>query len=100
MKRSPTFALRDMTPEEAWSGRKPAVDHFKVFGSIAYKNVLEAKRKKLDDRGEKCVFLGVNKASKAYKLFNPLTKKVVTSRYVVSNEENMWDWNMHQSTPI
>jgi len=100
LNRSPTFALRDVTPEEAWSGRKPAVDHFKIFGSIAYAHVPEAKRKKLDDRGEKCVFLGVSEASKAYKLFNPLTKKVVTSRDVVFDEERTWDWNMQQSTPI
>ena len=24
---SPTFSVRDMTPQEAWSGKKPAVDH-------------------------------------------------------------------------
>ena len=100
MNRSPTFALRDMTPEEAWSGRKPAVDHVYVFRSIAYVHVTESKRKKLDDRGDKCVFLGVSKESKAYKLFNPLTKKVVTSRDVVFDEENTWDWYIHQSTPI
>ena len=63
LNRCPTFALRDVTHEEAWSGRKPAVDHFKIFGSIAYAHVLEAKRKKLDDRGERCVFIGVSDTS-------------------------------------
>ena len=80
LNRCPTFALRDMTPQEAWSGRKPAVDHFKVFGSIAYAHAPESKRKKLDDRGEKCVFICVSKAFKAYKLFNPVTKKVDQQR--------------------
>ena len=41
---SPTFALRDMTLEEAWSGRKSAVDHIKVFCSFAYAHVPEAKK--------------------------------------------------------
>ena len=95
---SPIFGLRDVTPEEAWSYSNPTVKRFKVFGSKAYAHVPEAKRKKLDDRGEKCVFLGVSQASKAYKLFNPLTKKVVSSRDVVFDEENTWDWNIHQST--
>lgn len=36
--------------------------------------------KKLDNKGEKCVFLDVSKASKAYKLSKPLTKKIVISR--------------------
>ena len=100
MNRCPTFALRDVTPEEAWSGRKPAVDYFKFFGYIAYAHVQEAKIKKLDDRGERCVFIGVSDTSKAYKLFNPLTKKVVTSRDVIFDEENTWEWSMEKSTPI
>ncbi|KAI5343337.1 hypothetical protein L3X38_011213 [Prunus dulcis] len=58
-KRSPTFAVRDLTLEEAWSGREPAVGYFKVFGCIAYAHIPDEKRKKLDDKGEKCVFLGI-----------------------------------------
>ena len=96
----PTFALRDVTPEEAWSGSNPAIDHFKIFGSIAYAHVPEVKRKKLDDRGETCVFLGVSDISKAYKLFNPLTKKVMTSRDVVFYEEDTWEWSIEKSSPI
>ncbi|KAG6476880.1 hypothetical protein ZIOFF_066128 [Zingiber officinale] len=33
-----------------------------------------------------------------YKLFNPQTKKIVTSRDVVFDEESYWDWNMKQPT--
>ena len=36
LNRCPTFFVQNMTPEEAWSGRKLAVDHFKIFGCIAY----------------------------------------------------------------
>ena len=75
-------------------------NHFKIFGSIAYAHVPEAKRKKLDDRGERCVFIGVSDTSKAYKLFNPLTKKVVTNRDVIFFEENTWEWSMEKSTLI
>jgi len=32
---SPTSALANMTPMEAWSGKKPGISHLKVFGSIA-----------------------------------------------------------------
>lgn len=89
-----------MTPEEAWSGRKPNVDYFKIFGCIAYAHIPDEKRKKLDDKGEKCVFLGVSEVSKAYKLFNPLTKKIVTSQDVVFDEENTWDWNRRQPSQV
>lgn len=100
LNRSPTFAVQNMTPEEAWSGRRPAVDHFRIFGCIAYAHTPDEKRKKLDDKSEKCIFLGVSDSSKAYKLFNPLTKKIVTSRDVVFDEETTWDWNEQQSQQI
>ena len=61
---SPTFSVRDITPQEAWSERKSVVDHFRIFGCIAYAHVPDERRKKLEDRSLKCVFLGVNETSK------------------------------------
>ncbi|KAG6384136.1 hypothetical protein SASPL_156064 [Salvia splendens] len=34
--RSPTRSVWGMTPQEAWSGRKPGIAHLRVFGSKAY----------------------------------------------------------------
>lgn len=93
LNRCPTFSVKNKTPEEAWSGVKPAVDHFKVFGCIAYAHIPDEKRKKLDDKSVKCVFLGVSEPTKAYKLFNPTTNQVITSRDVIFDEENIWDWS-------
>uniref|UniRef100_A0A803PAK3 CCHC-type domain-containing protein n=1 Tax=Cannabis sativa TaxID=3483 RepID=A0A803PAK3_CANSA len=90
---SPTFAVQNMTPEEAWSGRRPAVDHFSIFGCVAYAHIPDEKREKLDDKGEKCIFLGVSDQSKAYKLYNPNTKKIIISRDVIFDEERTWAWN-------
>ncbi|CAJ2656651.1 unnamed protein product [Trifolium pratense] len=92
LNRCPTFSVKNMTPEEAWCGHKPAVDHFRVFGSIAYVHVPDQKRKKLDNKGEKCVLLGVSEESKAYRLYNPLTKKICISKDVVFDENNSWNW--------
>ena len=100
LNRSPTFAVQNKTPEEAWSGRRPVVDHFRIFGCLAYAHIPDAKRKKLDDKAEKCIFLGVSESSKAYKLFNPLTKKIVTSRDVVFEEESTWDWDGQQPKQV
>jgi len=71
----------------AWSGRKQNVTHMRVFGCVAYAHVPDELRKKLDSKagnskGEKCIFVGYSDESKAYKLYNPLTKKVIISRYV------------------
>ncbi|GKV22816.1 hypothetical protein SLEP1_g32638 [Rubroshorea leprosula] len=62
LNRSPTCPLPDLTPEEAWSGRRPVVDYFIIFWCIAYAHVPDQKRSKLDDKGEKCIFLGIEKS--------------------------------------
>ena len=41
----------------------------------------------LDNKGEKCIFLGVSDKSKAYKLYNPSTMKIVINHDVVFDEE-------------
>ncbi|KAH9735190.1 hypothetical protein KPL71_017659 [Citrus sinensis] len=92
LNRSPTIAVQNITPEEAWSGCKPAVDHFRVFGCIAYVHVPDEKRRKLHDKCVKCIFLGVSDHSKAYKLYDPIIKKVVISRDVIFYEEKTWMW--------
>jgi transposase InsO family protein len=95
LNRCPTFSVKNMTPEEAWSGHKPTVNHFRIFGCVAYVHVPDPKRKKLDDKGEKCVLLGVSEESKAYRLYNPLTKKVCISKDVVFDEISSWNWESH-----
>ena len=93
LNRCPILVVQNMTPEEAWSRRKPAVDHFRIFGCVAYAHIPNQKRKKLDDKGEKCSFLGVSDQSKAYKLYNPNTKKILVSRDVIFYEDQIWEWS-------
>lgn len=92
LNRSPTAALENQTPEEAWSGIKPDVTHFRVFGCIGHVHIPEAKRIKLDDKSCKCVFIGSSEESKAYRMYNPISKKIMVSRDVVFEETKQWDW--------
>jgi len=91
--RCPHAKLNEKTPQEVWSGRKPSVSHLKVFGSIAYGHVPAQQRTKLEDRSKKYVFIGYDEKTKAYRLFNPITKKVIMSRDVQVDEESEWKWN-------
>jgi transposase InsO family protein len=86
LNRSPTLAVKEMTPEEAWSGVKPNVNYFRVFGCIGHVHVPDNLRKKLDDKSFQCVLLGMSEESKAYRLYNPISEKIVTSRDVVFDE--------------
>jgi transposase InsO family protein len=58
LNRIPTNIVRDMIPQQAWSGKHHSVSHFKVFGCIAYAHVPKETRSKLDDKSEKCIFVG------------------------------------------
>lgn len=75
------------TPEELWSEVKPKVNYFRVFGSLAHVQAPDQKRKKLDDKSFPCVLLGVSNESKAYRFFDPVSKKIVTSRDVSFEED-------------
>lgn len=81
-----------MTPVEAWNGTKPSVHHFKVFGCIGFAHISDNRRKKLDNKAVKCVLLGVSEESKAYRLFDPVSKRIVVSRDVVFVENEGWKW--------
>ena len=55
LNRSPKMAVKNKTLEETWSGVKPLVEHFRVFGCISHVHVLDNKRTKLDDKSLSCV---------------------------------------------
>ncbi|KAI5422935.1 hypothetical protein KIW84_046089, partial [Lathyrus oleraceus] len=92
LNRSPTLAVKNVTPEEAWSGIKSSVSYFRIFGSIGYVHVPDQKMSKLNDKSIKCVLLGVGEKSKAYKLYDPIKKKIWISRDVKFQEDAAWDW--------
>ena len=49
--RMPTTAIKNnQTPYERWYGRKPNVNHLRVFGCVAYTHVPDSDRQKLDKR--------------------------------------------------
>lgn len=91
LNRSPIMTVKDVTPQEAWSGIKPSIAHFKVYGCIGHVHILENKRSKLDNKSFPYVFLGVSEESKGYWLFDPVTKKIVTRKDVVFEEDKIWD---------
>lgn len=89
---SPTRAVWNKTPFEVWSGKKPSVSHLKIFGCIAYTLISQQNRQKLDCKSEKCIFVGYSSQSKAYRLYNPTSGKIIVSRNVVFDEFANWNW--------
>lgn len=77
----------NVTPYESWYGKKPNISHFKVFGARAFAHVPDQNRQKLDAKAQKCIFVGYAEGRKAYRLWNPVTQKIVISRDVIVEEK-------------
>ena len=97
LNRIATRALKDLTPYEAYRGKKPNVSHLRVFGCICYAKIESKLLKKLDDRSRLLVHLGTEPGSKAYRLLDPQTRRIVVSRDVVFDETKGWNWR-HDDT--
>ena len=65
------------TPYELWKGRKSDVKYFRIFGSTCF--ILKDRENvgKFDTRSNEGIFLGYSSSSKAYRVFNKRTSKVV-----------------------
>lgn len=81
-----------MTPYEAWSGKKPHLEHIKIFGCLAYMKVPSVHVKKLDDRSKVVIYLGKEPGTKAHRLYDPDNNKIHVSRDVVFEETKSWEW--------
>nr|GEX96297.1 hypothetical protein [Tanacetum cinerariifolium] len=68
LNRCPTKALANKTPEEAWSGVKPTVHHLRM-----------------------------SEESKAYRLIDPQTLRVIVSKDVIFEEHKTWSWSQNNN---
>ena len=73
---------------EMVEGRIPDLEKLRVFGCICYAHVPDEKRKKLDVKAEKCIFLGLSNVSKAGIVENVSTKRIFTSRDIKFCEDS------------
>jgi transposase InsO family protein len=82
------------TPFEKLYGRKPRVDHMRVFGSLVYMKQQEKKRsgyqKKLEARAAPMVMVGYER-DYTYRLYEPDKNQVVKSREVYFDETKSYN---------
>jgi hypothetical protein len=86
-KRSPHRILKDMTPEEAFSGKKPNVENIRIFGCLFYFHIPKDKRNKLEPLRKKGIFVGYSESSKAYRIYIPEQHNIEVSRDMTFNEK-------------
>ena len=85
--RSPHRALGRKTPEKVFTGKKPEVGHFCIFGCLTYSHIPFEKRTKFEPTTERRIFVGYDETSKAFCIYLPSLRKVVVRREVRFEEE-------------
>jgi hypothetical protein len=75
--RCPHRILGMSTPEEYFTGKKPDVSHFKIFGSSVYVHVTKDARKKLELTAEVGIFVGYIETPHNYRVYFPNKRMIV-----------------------
>jgi hypothetical protein len=94
LNRSPMKSLQGQTSFKAWYGKKPRVLKLRTFGCVAHVKNTRPNLKKLEDRSTLMIFIGYEPGSKAYCVYDHVSKKVHVSRDVIFNESAQWDWSL------
>ncbi|UYV71371.1 FHDC1 [Cordylochernes scorpioides] len=77
---------KGVSPMELWSGHKPSVRHFKIFGSLAYVHVPKIKRNKLQPKANSGIMVGYATKTKGYRIWLPADRKVIETIHVFIDE--------------
>jgi hypothetical protein len=99
LNRAHTRSIDGMTPYEAWHGKKPSVEHLRVFGCVVHVKSARPFLRKLDDRSTPMVFIGYEPGSKAYRVYDPATRRVHVTRDTVFDEGASWSWEQGSEAP-
>ena len=87
-----------LTPEEAYSGKKPYIGHLRAYGCIAYAQVPEEIRgNKLETTGIRTCLVGYMPTSRQYQLFEPERRRIIVSTAPTFKEHlrlGNIDWDM------
>jgi hypothetical protein len=85
------------TPYELWIGTTLIIHHLRTFGCIAQVKISASNLKRLLDRSKKMIFVGYEPGSATYRCYDPISKGVRASKYVIFDEDAMRDWSGDQT---
>ena len=91
--RSPTRALGNGTPFEAWHGKRPDVRHFQEFGRDVWILRQGEKPSKLEPKSYRMKFVGFLDAKRAIRFYDPAKRSIRESRnFAFGDEDPRRDW--------
>ncbi|EJF55486.1 hypothetical protein DICSQDRAFT_25697, partial [Dichomitus squalens LYAD-421 SS1] len=81
--RSPTRALKDKTPEEVWTGRKPDISDLQEWGIRCWVLTDRQKRTKLDPKSQPMFYMGPAPGTKGWGYYDPKSRRIGKSRNII-----------------
>ena len=63
-----------------------------MFGCLAHVKTISFNLKKLEDKSKLMAFIGYEKGSKAYSVYDPYTRKIHLTKDVIFEESVGWNW--------
>ena len=76
------------TPYQSWYGKKPNLEHTRVFGCTVYVHIPDGDRKKLDKKAQKLRFIGYTETAGNYKVWDDKKQKCYVRHDVIFNEND------------
>jgi len=87
LNRLPTTTLKNITSFTALHQQVPNYSELRVFGSLCFATSLSANKSKFDKRARKCIFLGYQRGTKGYLLYDLHNREIFLSRHVEFHEQ-------------
>nr|GEZ14073.1 retrotransposon protein, putative, unclassified [Tanacetum cinerariifolium] len=84
--RSLVIPRHEKTPYHIINDWKPSVKFFHIFGSICYIVRDGENLDKMKEKGDECIFVGYSNQSRAYRVFNKITRVIMESIHVNFDE--------------
>ncbi|KAK2384238.1 hypothetical protein QL285_071603 [Trifolium repens] len=85
--------MKSWVLQRPWTGVRPSIGHFKVFGSLCLRHVSTHLRRNLVNRNQAMIFPDYHSAG-AYKLYSPTRNKMVTCRDEEFDKAKNWSGNV------
>lgn len=70
LNRSGTSTVKGKTPYELWWGKPTSIENLHAFGTGVYVHVPKQKRRKMDPKSKKCIFVGFDDNIKGYRVYD------------------------------
>ena len=88
---SPSAPLKGDVLERVCTGKDVSYDHLRVFGCREFVHIPKDEKLKLDVKVKPCIFLGYGHEEFGYRLWDPMSRKIVRSKDVVFLEDQLVD---------